>query len=111
MKFLCVSCDKQMRMVERTTSESGELSLIFECRACQQRVAMLNNLEESKLMRSVEAPSGQLTWTAGAQRRLEKIPAFIRPMALSGIERFARENGHSEVDEALLDRARKEYGM
>lgn len=42
-------------------------------------------------------------WTAAAEARLANIPAFVRPMARTGIERFARENGSLEVNEQILD--------
>ena len=38
-------------------------------------------------------------WTAAAEARLANIPEFVRPMARTGIERFARERGALEVDE------------
>src|SRR5687767_210767 len=50
-------------------------------------------------------------WTAAAEARLANIPAFVRPMARAGIERFARERGASEVDEKILDAARDFFGM
>ena len=50
-------------------------------------------------------------WTAAAEARLANIPAFVRPMARTGIERFARENGSHEVDEKILDAAREFFGM
>lgn len=50
-------------------------------------------------------------WTAAAEARLANIPAFVRPMARTGIERFARENGSLEVDEKILDAAREFFGM
>ncbi len=50
-------------------------------------------------------------WTAGAEARLANIPAFVRPMARTGIERFARERGALEVDEKILDAARDFFGM
>lgn len=50
-------------------------------------------------------------WTAGAEARLANIPAFVRPMARTGIERFARERGTLEVDEKILDAARDFFGM
>jgi hypothetical protein len=52
-----------------------------------------------------------VTWTAAAEARLANIPAFVRPMARTGIERFARERGASQVDEPLLDAAREFFGM
>ena len=50
-------------------------------------------------------------WTATAEARLANIPEFVRPMARTGIERFARERGVLEVDENVLDAARDFFGM
>ena len=50
-------------------------------------------------------------WTAAAEARLANIPEFVRPMARTGIERFAREKGAMEVDERILDAAREFFGM
>ena len=45
-------------------------------------------------------------WTAAAEARLANIPEFVRPMARTGIEKFAQERGALEVDEKILDDAR-----
>jgi hypothetical protein len=50
-------------------------------------------------------------WTPAAEARLANIPEFVRPMARTGIERFARERGALEVDEEILDAARDFFGM
>src|SRR5688500_4127711 len=50
-------------------------------------------------------------WTAAAEARLANIPEFVRPMAKTGIEKFAREKGAVEVDEKILDAARDFFGM
>lgn len=50
-------------------------------------------------------------WTPAAEARLARVPEFVRPMARSGIERFARERGASEVDENILEAAREFFGM
>jgi hypothetical protein len=50
-------------------------------------------------------------WTAAAEARLANIPEFVRPMAKTGIERFARERGTLEVDEKILDAAKESFGM
>ena len=52
-----------------------------------------------------------LTWTAAAEARLANIPEFVRPMARTGIEKFAQERGAPEVDEKILDEARDFFGM
>jgi len=50
-------------------------------------------------------------WTAAAEARLANIPEFVRPMARTGIEKFAQERGAREVDETILDAARDFFGM
>jgi hypothetical protein len=63
-------------------------------------------------VRQVEAGEpGPVRWTSAAEARLANIPAFVRPMARMGIERFARERGAVEVDEEVLDAAREFFGM
>jgi hypothetical protein len=39
------------------------------------------------------------------------VPAFVRPMARTGIEQYARDHGSLEVDEQILDAAREFFGM
>ena len=50
-------------------------------------------------------------WTAAAEARLANIPEFVRPMARTGIERFARDRGAAEIDDQILDAAREFFGM
>ena len=50
-------------------------------------------------------------WTAAAEARLANIPAFVRPMARTGIEKFAQDRGALEVDEQILDAAKDFFGM
>ena len=59
--------------------------------------------------RPSEPPS--VRWTAAAEARLANIPEFVRPMAKTGIERFAQERGAMEIDEQMLDEARDFFGM
>jgi hypothetical protein len=61
--------------------------------------------------RARDAEPIPVRWTSGAEARLANIPAFVRPMARTGIERFARERGAVEVDERILDAARDFFGM
>jgi hypothetical protein len=63
---------------------------------------------------AVPMPAGEpaaVRWTSAAEARLANIPEFVRPMARTGIERFARERGTFEVDEQVLDAAREFFGM
>ena len=54
---------------------------------------------------------GAVRWTQAAEARLANIPSFVRPMAKTGIEQFARERGSAEIDEKMLDAAREFFGM
>ena len=58
--------------------------------------------------KSEPEPEG-LTWTAEALERLERIPAFVRPMAKMGIESFAKDNGHTEITGEVMDAARGNF--
>jgi light-independent protochlorophyllide reductase subunit B len=57
------------------------------------------------------APAATVAWTVDAAGRLERIPAFIRPMARQAIERFAQERGYATVTEEVMDQARDFMGM
>ncbi len=50
-------------------------------------------------------------WTEVAEARLGKIPFFVRPMAKSGIEKFAKERGYAQIDEDVLEEAKGHFGM
>jgi proto-chlorophyllide reductase subunit len=52
-----------------------------------------------------------MRWTAEASARMASVPEFVRPMAMSGIEKFAKESGYREIDLAVLDEARSRFGM
>ena len=71
--------------------------------------AMIPSTDEARPGQAGE--SMPVRWTAAAEARLANIPEFVRPMARTGIERFARERGAIEVDEKILDAARDFFGM
>jgi len=71
--------------------------------------AMIPGTEDSRPM-DPGAPI-PVRWTAAAEARLANIPEFVRPMAKTGIEKFARDKGTLEVDERILDEARDFFGM
>ena len=52
-----------------------------------------------------------IVWTSAALERLQRIPDFVRPMARSGIEKYAQDKGLSEIDETVLDHAKDFFGM
>jgi len=44
-----------------------------------------------------------LPWDEDALQRLERIPAFVRPMAKGKIEKAARAAGEARVSAAFMD--------
>ena len=140
MKFLCVPCDTPMKLQTVVPPDRGSLSVVYSCPACGYEMAMLTNAYETQVVQSLGVRIGPATdaaaasggkcpfpgmipssegegepmtvrWTAAAEARLTNIPEFVRPMAKTGIERFARERGVLEVDERILDEARDFFGM
>jgi hypothetical protein len=73
--------------------------------------AMMPASAEASAGKPGEAQPLSVQWSAAAEARLTNIPEFVRPMARTGIERFARERGVVEVDEQVLDAAREFFGM
>jgi hypothetical protein len=121
--------------------DRGSLSIVYSCPECGYEIAMLTNAYETQAVQSLgvkigpessakpesKCPFGAMIpstdtpqsigepvgvrWTAAAEARLANIPEFVRPMARTGIERYAREQGVAEVDEKILDQAREFFGM
>ena len=73
--------------------------------------AMIPATEGALDARSVQTAEMPVRWTAAAEARLANIPEFVRPMAKTGIEKFALDKGALEVDEKILDEARDFFGM
>jgi len=57
---------------------------------------------------SKNAPSG-IAWSPAAEKRLENIPDFIRPMARKEVERIAQETGATLVTESMMDQAKTKF--
>ena len=138
MKFLCVPCDTPMKLQTVVPPDRGSLSVVYSCPACGYEMAMLTNAYETQVVQSLGVrigpaadaaaggkcpfpgmiPSSEgagepmaVRWTAAAEARLANIPEFVRPMAKTGIEKFARDRGSLEVDETILDAAKEFFGM
>ena len=138
MKFLCVPCDKPMTMMSVSPPDRGSLSVVYGCPDCGYEMAMLTNAHETQMVSSlgvkvgsaeaVEAGASKcpfssmiaskadeqqngIRWTAEASARMDSVPEFVRPMARSGIEKFAEESGYREIDLKVLDEARARFGM
>ena len=141
MKFLCVSCDEAMKLTEARPPDRGSLTVVYRCPSCAHEIAMLTNPYETQVVSSLgvkigadaagseegskcpfsgvvqemvagpEDASAEFPWSSEAVSRLANIPEFARPMAKSGIEKYARDHGLAQVDVAVLDEAREFFGM
>jgi len=131
MKFLCVACDEAMKFVDAGGTAPGDaFTAVFRCPRCGARTALLANPWETQLVRSLGVSLGgraapheplelmrerlvesRLLWTEEAERRLERVPEFVRPMVRGSIERHARELGCREVTCEVMDEARSRMGM
>jgi hypothetical protein len=141
MKFLCVSCDEAMKLTEARPPDRGSLTVVYRCPTCAHEIAMLTNPYETQVVGSLGVKIGadaaeseggskcpfsgvvqemglgpedarrEFPWSAEAASRLANIPEFARPMAKSGIEKYAKDHGLAQVDIDVLDEAREFFGM
>jgi hypothetical protein len=138
MKFLCMSCDEAMKLTNVAPPDRGSLSVVYRCPSCAHEIAMLTNPYETQVVGSLgvqigpeaetagkcpfpgvmqemgvtlDDPSAAFSWTAEAEDRLANIPEFARPMAKTGIEKFAKERGLAQIDAQVLEEAKDFFGM
>ena len=135
--FACTSCDNKVAMVtnagetqlvtglgvkiggrtvapqpmeftrEALKSDSSSSTPEVDMSKCPFSAMMQESSAEST---SQKAGSG-ITWSSSAEKRLENIPSFVRSLALSGIEQYAREKGYSEINEEVMQEYREKVGM
>ena len=138
MKFLCVSCDEAMKLIDAKPPDRGSLTIVYRCPGCHHEIAMLTNPFETQVVGSLGVqvgPEGDgaakcpfpgvmhemgvsldgggaaFPWTPEATERLANIPEFARPMAKSGIEKFAKDRGIAQIDAEVLGQAKDFFGM
>jgi len=130
MKLVCLKCEKHL-LYERQEDLDVCLGITFACPQCGYRLAMVTNPGETQLVHSMgikiggrssehtpleltrtaldEGEEAEITWTEEAEKRLENIPPFVRPMAIKGIERLAREKGYKKITAEVMDEARERF--
>ena len=117
-------------------SNDGTAGLVFACGKCGNSFAMLINPMEAQLVRSLGVHVGgrkeaakpmeiikdtlltgearqeaAVLWDTEAEERLQKVPAFVRPMVQTSIEKFAADHGYSRITNDVMDKAKKKSGM
>jgi hypothetical protein len=53
--------------------------------------------------------SNNAAWTTEAEARVKEIPFFVRPAARKKIEKFAQEQGASEITIEIYDLAKQQF--
>jgi hypothetical protein len=56
----------------------------------------------------VLSESKQIQWEEKAQKRLKKVPFFVRSFARSKVEKAAREEGLEVITEAFMEKIKKQ---
>lgn len=132
MKISCVSCNEQMVLENSAPSAESGMTFTFGCSECKKNVEISINSDETGLLKglnifaaaneghqsepeeveeSASNDDGELVWTQAAEERMESVPVFVRPMAKMGVEKFARDNGISEITPNVMDEAKAKMGM
>lgn len=62
-----------------------------------------------QVMDDAKGDNNGMTWSSDAEKRLENIPDFIRPMARREIERLAKERGVTTVTAQVMDEAKEKF--
>ena len=47
--------------------------------------------------------ASDLTWTADAKEKLERLPSFVKPMVQSSVEAYARKHGFKTINLQVMD--------
>jgi Proto-chlorophyllide reductase 57 kD subunit len=66
MKFLCIPCDAPMRLTATQENEPGSLSVVYGCPECGYEMAMLTNVQETQMVRSLGVRIGPAAGTPNA---------------------------------------------
>jgi hypothetical protein len=134
-----MSCDEPMKLIEAKPPERGSLTVVYQCPSCASQFAMLTNPFETQVVGSLGVQIGEgsagggdvskcpfssvaqgagldhssdgLPWTPEAISRLDNVPEFARPMAKTGIEKFAQDRGLAQIDAGVLEQAKDFFGM
>jgi Proto-chlorophyllide reductase 57 kD subunit len=48
-------------------------------------------------------PTSDFTWTSDAKEKLDRLPAFVKPMVQSSVEAFARKQGYKTITLQVMD--------
>lgn len=58
---------------------------------------------EMGLTSGSKSAASDLTWTADAKEKLERLPSFVKPMVQSSVEAYARKHGFKTINLQVMD--------
>lgn len=64
--------------------------------------AMVADMGLTNSGKPANGPS-QFTWTLDAKEKLDRLPAFVKPMVQSSVEAYARKNGFKSITLQVMD--------
>ena len=115
--YTCPACGYEMAMLTNPfeTQLVSSMGIRVGPAAATDGEAEKPKCPFSGMVASAEAPvmtdTAEVRWSADAAARMEAVPDFVRPMAKTGVEKFAKELGHAEITLAVLDEAKSRFGM
>ena len=122
MKFICIRCDEQMKLIKTDNSNGDSVDIIFSCSQCGNKIAMITNPQETQMVRTLGLNIGgntkssnfleeDIAWTKEAEERLKRVPPFVQPMARQSIINYAKEKGVREITLQVMDEVKEKAGM
>lgn len=122
--FLCGSCNKEIAMLTNPMETQLVSSMGVKIGGREvpaqpmelSRTSMEGGKEDVFETTESVAPENQghplrVTWTPEAVGRLDNVPSFVRGMVKRIYTDWAQQNGVSEMNPVIMDRARTELGL
>ena len=134
MRFICEKCEVPMDFERDEDLSKESMKVTFHCPDCDARFSMVTNPGETQMIYSLgvkiggkekskpleitqttlKGNEGSLedmapTWTPEAEKRLDNVPPFVKPMAKRAVEKLAKEKGCTVIDETLMDEAKGKF--
>ncbi len=133
MKFLCIPCDKPLKLQEVGDPGAGSFSLAYRCPSCGHQIAMLTNAGETQLVQSLGVHLGggdgsaqplsalrsslqrvrpealaeddgpEPTWNEAAEARLAQHPRYVQPVIRKTCTDYARKRGLRQITPEMMD--------
>lgn len=120
--YSCPACGYEMAMLTNPFETQlvsslgikvgpGQTTSAAEAESDKPRCPFAGMVASAEEGATASVPEDGVRWSPEAAERMQVIPEFVRPMAKTGIERFAKDSGHREITLAVLDEAKSHFGM